>query len=563
MASSPSPNVALYFDADAYTEAHHRAGVARGPAGLMGRQVAGKEFLDAYLTHAQSDTLAAVVRSNDRGEPLARICRDHPSSQERPRRLSISVESDFVLGGGPAVGIVHFPSPPDSRFAWARHATRRRFALSGVTHTLSTQAAVQWLCDLVAAPYEPFDAVACTSRAVAEMVRAVTGAYCDYLKDRFGGSPALRPRLEVVPLGVNPDRFRPPSDHERAAERAKIGACPDEIVILCVGRLSHHAKAHPYPAFFAAEQAARRTGKKLRLVFVGWAAHPAVDRAFRDGAAQFAPSVNTVFLDGLDPAVRTGAWHAADVFVSLPDNIQETFGLVVAEAMASGLPVIGSDWDGYRDLIQTGETGYLVPARMVHGATARATTRLLFGQVNYDHFLAECSQATAVDPSAAADALTQLVEDESLRKRFGAAGRERVLRQFTWERVVRAYESLWAEQERALVEWKPSSNGPAIYPAPEVSFAGYPSAWLSESDKVQSAAPADAIATFLDLPLTNLVADRRCQDRDLLAGLLQASRDGSTIGELVSSFEQAGVSPDQARATIGWLLKYGLLRTVQ
>ena len=64
------------------------------------------------------------------------------------------------------------------------------------------------------------------------------------------------------------------------------------------------------------------------------------------------------------------------VFVSLPDNIQETFGLVVIEAMASGLPVVGSDWDGYRDLILDGETGCLVPTRMVRGATVQATTRL-------------------------------------------------------------------------------------------------------------------------------------------------------------------------------------------
>lgn len=560
MSPPPPPNVALYFDADAYTESHNRAGVARGPAGLMGRQVAGKEFLDAYLTHAQSNTISAVVRSKDRGEPLARICRDHPSSRSNPRRLSISVEAEFLLGAGPGANVVHFPSPPDSRYAWARQATGRRFALSGVTHTLSTQMAVQWLCELVAAPYETCDALICTSRAVAGMVRAVTTGYCDYLKDRFGGSPVLRPRLEVIPLGANPERFRPPTAEERLTERMKIGADNDEIVVLCVGRLSHHAKAHPFPVFFAAQESARRSGKRVRLVFVGWAAHPAVDRAFREGAERFAPSVTSVFLDGLDPAVRTGAWHAADVFVSLPDNIQETFGLVVIEAMASGLPVVGSDWDGYRDLIVDRETGFLVPTQMVHGATVQSTIRLLIGQVNYDHYLAECSQATVVDLNAAADALTRLVADEALRKRFGAAGRDRVLKHFTWERVVRGYETLWAEQERAIGEWRSSIAGTAIYPPPEVSYRGYPSIWFRDDDRLQApSASTEMVNTFLDLPLTNLASDRRCSDRDQLTSLLNNARNGTTIAELVAMLERPGAGRGEALATIAWLLKYRLL----
>ena len=70
-------------------------------------------------------------------------------------------------------------------------------------------------------------------------------------------------------------------------------------------------------------------------------------------------------------ATRRSVWHAADVFVSPSDNIQETFGLAVLEAMASGLPVVASDWDGYRDLVADGETGFLVPTAMVEGATSR------------------------------------------------------------------------------------------------------------------------------------------------------------------------------------------------
>lgn len=556
---------ALYFDPDAYTEAHARSGVPGGPAGLMGRQVAGKEFLNAYLANAATDTLTAVVRSRERAEVLAQICRNHSPAGARIRRLTIFTEAEFLTATTdtpPPAEVLYIPCPPDARFAWARQGAGARFALSGVTHTLSSAGAVQSLCDLLIAPFEPFDVLICASRAVADMVRAVTGTFAEYLADRFGGAPQLRPRLEVIPLGVDPERFRPATSDERAAERARLGAADDEVVVLCVGRLSHHAKAHPFPAFHAADQAARRTGRKVFLVFAGWAAHAAVETAYREGAAKLAPAARVGFVDGQDPKVRIGAWRAADVFLSLPDNIQETFGLVVVEGMASGLPVVGSDWDGYRDLIVPGETGFLVPTRMVRGATVQATTRLLFGQVNYDHFLAECMQAVSVDPEAAADALARLVADSELRRRMGTAGRQRAVEHFRWDRIVPAYEAVWADQARELRDWTPTRRlGPAAYPAPEVSFAGYPSAWLSDTDLVRATSGAEAtLGTFLGLPLTNLAGDRRSKNRQAVADVLRTADQPRAIGDLVADLEKAGADAAQAGATLAWLLKYGLLR---
>ena len=56
--------------------------------------------------------------------------------------------------------------------------------------------------------------------------------------------------------------------------------------------------------------------------------------------------------------------------MSLVDNTQETFGLAVAEAMAAGLPVVASNWNGYRDLVRHGVDGYLVPSRWASTAPA-------------------------------------------------------------------------------------------------------------------------------------------------------------------------------------------------
>jgi glycosyltransferase involved in cell wall biosynthesis len=89
------------------------------------------------------------------------------------------------------------------------------------------------------------------------------------------------------------------------------------------------------------------------------------------------------------------AYVAADVF-ALPSNLHETWGLVVNEAMNFGLPVVVSDRVGCADdLVQQGENGMVV---------------------HHD------------DTAALARSIASLVDDEGLRRRFGAASRARVAR---------------------------------------------------------------------------------------------------------------------------------------
>ena len=52
---------------------------------------------------------------------------------------------------------------------------------------------------------------------------------------------------------------------------------------------------------------------------------------------------------------------SSDIFISLSDNFQETFGITPLEGMASGLPVVVSDWDGYRDTVRDQIDGFTIP----------------------------------------------------------------------------------------------------------------------------------------------------------------------------------------------------------
>lgn len=95
-------------------------------------------------------------------------------------------------------------------------------------------------------------------------------------------------------------------------------------------------------------------GARLHLILSGWYANATLERGFREAVPALCPSVNLIVIDGRTPEARTDVWHAADLFTSLSDNIQESFGLTPIEAMAAGLPRVGTDLDGYRDTIIDG-----------------------------------------------------------------------------------------------------------------------------------------------------------------------------------------------------------------
>jgi hypothetical protein len=195
---------------------------------------------------------------------------------------------------------------------------------------------------------------------------------------------------------------------------------------------------------------------------------------------------------------------------------------------------------------------------------------LLLGEVNYDHFLAQTSQCVAVDCAAASRAFVVLFQDPDLRRRMGEAGRRRAVQDFDWRVVIRAYENLWRTQEveravaAASASQVPRHPGTAAYPAPERSFAGYPTLWLD--DDARLAAPPDALGRLTiaaHTPLTNHASRFRVTDLPILSRLLKSAGDERSIAELLAQLTATGTQPIAARATLAWLLKYDLLRPLE
>ena len=132
------------------------------------------------------------------------------------------------------------------------------------------------------------------------------------------------------------------------------------------------------------------------------------------------------------------------MFISLVDNPQETFGLSPVEAMAAGVPVVVSDWDGYRYTVTDGVEGFRVPT-LAPPFSQQLALQHDHGLLTYQDYVGAVAQHVAVDTEAAAVAIARLADDRELRQRMGTAGRNTVKNRFDWPVVAGLYHQLFAD----------------------------------------------------------------------------------------------------------------------
>jgi glycosyltransferase involved in cell wall biosynthesis len=549
-------NAAIFYQPEGYDTSRQK---------LMGRHAAGEGFLKGFLRHSGVDTLYCYAATKEYAGHFQRLVGNF--GNKRPVRWLD--ERDAASPRGP--GTLYLPDPSLAAAAWRRRGVGQRlYSITGITHTTASAGAMDWISGLLSAPVQNWDALICTSRVVRDTIELVLDQQQEYLKERMGAAHFTRPQLPVIPLGVDTEAFAPVAD-KRDAARAALGLGPDDIAVLFVGRLSFHAKAHPLPMYLGLERAAQalaKSGKrKIHLIQAGWFANDFIENAFKNGAAQFCPSVKAVFLDGRKPDLRTQAWAAADLFTSLSDNFQETFGLTPIEAMAAGLPGVVSDWNGYKDTVRDGVDGLRVPTLMPRGGLgADLADRHAAGIDTYDLYCGFSSQFVAIDPSATARAYLKLIEDDDLRRRMGAAARRQAVENFDWASVVKRYQALWHELgalRAAGAENAPRQAGEPGNPArldPFISFATYPSDVLSDQHIVAVTQGADGarLQALLQSPLISFVKPVAPDADDCARILADLQRRGPvTVADILA--DAPDTRRDRIERGLVWLAKLGLL----
>lgn len=557
-------NAAILFESEAYDT---------GRPQIAGRSSAGAGFLRGFARHAQVDTLWCHGADTRTFEHFVHLVTGLPPQPRRAR---------FVPTTNPAglaePGCLFLPGPGLEKDTWIRRAIgQRRYSLCGLTHTICSERIYDTLGTYLTAPVQEWDALIVTSHPARRAIESLLAGWGEHLARCGNGGTFTAPlQMPVIPLGVDCDDFGRLADDQalRAAMRQRLGIGTDEVAVLFSGRLSFHAKANPVPMYLALERTAARCGRKLHLLHAGFFHNPSIGHEFRQAAARFCPSVTTHFITGDDDGLSKAsaealraALAAADIFTSLSDNIQETFGLTPVEAMAAGLPLVVSDWDGYRDTVEHGTVGLRIPTLLPSAGSGEDLAMRHFAGVDgYDRYIGSVALATAVDVAACTDAYAALAADAHLRRTMGQAARARARAQYDWKVVVAAYQALWADlaERRAKAPERlaprAGSNVNPLRPDPYSVFAGFASTTLDETMPLRLA-PGDA-ARALDRLWQDTIATYApaaiLPRADLEALVAALPRDGSA-----SAADLASVLPGRPRnlllRSLAWLKKFAVL----
>lgn len=191
------------------------------------------------------------------------------------------------------------------------------------------------------------------------------------------GIPARR--VAVVPYGVDREAFYP--EFEKGGNQ---GSPKGILECLFVGQISHRKGVR---ILLEAARRCRRLPVRFRLI--GPIVSPEVLAELPE---------NVTFEGAMGPGEVGVAMRRADIFV-LP-TLEDSFALVVFEAMASGLPVVTTSHAGSSETISEGIEGFVVQP---------------------------------CDAGALVNAVTYLVEDAALRDRMGMAARAKVKSSYSWE----------------------------------------------------------------------------------------------------------------------------------
>jgi len=487
-------------------------------------------FIDGYSDASRKVTelaLSELRGSNVRAEVAVRSVRDMDRLTREQPHVFFTAESGFL-------------PLSQSRFAFGRHA----YPICSLVHAIDSPTMLSLYTAMVISGFS-YDTIIATSCAGAATVQSLLEEACQFVRIKVGSDRDARLKVARIPLGVDTEFIQV---RDKGLCRSILGLPQDRTILLYVGRLSEEQKGDLDPLLLAFRRILEEN-RNVHLLIAGQDStknySTIVDRTARAIGLEGHISFILNFPHFSKPLI----YSAADIFVSPADNIQETFGLVLVEALAAGLPIVASDWSGYRDIVNK-ENGFTVPTFWDASACANISPIAALSGFNGTRF--SLAQRTILDTGELHRTLKLLVNNPDLRQTLGAGSRERALRKFAWSEIIRQYDQLWGEQQDKLEEEKARKAPPAFCLDYDRLFRHFATEVLNPEMKLQinsCNAPVVMRPDFLKAKLPWFVTPEQ------VSQIIDQLGDGESlsIGNLMSA------PCNGSMAAIVWLLKKGVI----
>ncbi len=296
------------------------------------------------------------------------------------------------------------------------HLAKLLYDIPHVVTTHSLEPLRPWKADQLGAGYALSTFCEQTAIGAADAVIAVSEST---RRDVLRAYPEVVPdRVHVIHNGIDPDEYQP--DPRRDVLEG-LGIDAERPYVIFVGRVT------PQKGIVHLLDAANWLDPSAQLVFCAGAPDtPEFGSRIRARIRQLEAERDGVFwLEQMLPRSQiVQLLSHATVFVC--PSVYEPFGLINVEAMACELPVVASATGGIPEIVVDAETGYLVPFEVSGDAFGTPRDPDRFG-----HDLAA--------------RINDLVADPARARRFGQAGRRRVLEHFSWSRIAEETVRLYRE----------------------------------------------------------------------------------------------------------------------
>ena len=524
---------------------------------LMGRRVAGLNMVKGITRNLKENEQLNIFTDSDSAKKKLETLLYDLSPKNSRININTTITSD-------SLETLFIQDTNIQKYNALRAGVKSNsFSIVGMIHTLSSTNSIQFIQNTVTGLLEEWDALICTSTSGKKVVERIINYQHESIEEKFKITlPEKKSiKLPIIPLAVKDFLIDKSTTREQKRINARniLGLPNDSYIILYLGRLCAHAKAHPLSVYQAVSEAAKVCkNKHIILLECGVFNNKYSEEAYND-LAKSTENLNLKRLGGLKNATEEEkelALMVADVFVSPSDNIQETYGITIVEAMSAELPVIISDWNGYKDFVLDGENGYLIPTTYHLGSDNSLDfidRGYQLGLINFDYMIGLRSMTTSLDYNKMSERLIYLANNPQKRIEMGVNAKNFWKSKFSWNIVQKQLRDLWEELniERAKSDQKREQR--SSIPPMKYIFKNYGTNEInitSEKLEISNVNP-DIISHRLHQPLSNILI-------------------GSSINKLITYLKESkylyiqdltgfGIATENHQLVLSVLKKFGII----